>query len=69
MTETNVNLAECMKPQLGVGETVYYNVCNGTTKVVPWGAGDWILGTTLFGFLAIFSLLLIVFLLFVWREL
>jgi hypothetical protein len=35
---------DCIKDILGIGQTTYVNICNGTQHLVPWGAGDWVIG-------------------------
>lgn len=32
----NIN-RECIKPVDQWGQTIYYNICNGDSVVVPWG--------------------------------
>lgn len=52
----NANLNQCIKHALNIGETVYTNICSGTTTTVPWGTMDWALGflvgALVFGFAA-----------------
>lgn len=41
--DLNVNSAECIKGISNIGSTTYQNICNGTSSVVNWGIGDWIM--------------------------
>jgi hypothetical protein len=41
-TTINANLAKCIQASTNFGNTTYYNVCNNTTSVVPWGAMDYV---------------------------
>lgn len=34
-------VSECIKSSNHFGQTVYYNICNGTQHIVPWGGCDW----------------------------
>jgi len=42
--DLNNNLADCVQHSFNIGETVYYNICTGTTKAVPWGSMEWAMG-------------------------
>lgn len=55
----NANVAECLKSMSHVGFTRVHNLCTGTVTDVPWGAGDWILGGTLLGFIAACALIML----------
>jgi hypothetical protein len=59
MVEANLNLnqAECIKEVSNFGNTVYVNICNGTTSVVSWSSFDIALGI----FLGIFLISIIIF--------
>lgn len=48
----NLNSAECIKEVRNIGNTVYQNICDGTSSVVPWGSADWINGMIIILFLA-----------------
>lgn len=34
-------VADCIKSSNYFGQTIYYNICNGTSHIVPWGGCDW----------------------------
>ena len=34
-------VADCIKQSSYFGENIYYNICNGTSHIVPWGGVDW----------------------------
>lgn len=42
MTDINLATKECLKSISSFGETVYQNICDGTTTTVPWGFMDYI---------------------------
>ncbi len=47
--DLNVNastqaLGECLKEINNIGSTVYHNICNGQSNIVPWGTADWAAG-------------------------
>lgn len=48
-----VHLSECYKEVANIGYSVWQNVCNGTSSVVPWGAATWITVSVAFILLAI----------------
>lgn len=60
----NLNNAECIKSSNRIGETIYYNICSGSTRAVPWGSMDW------FGavFLALLILVCVSVIVFVFRD-
>lgn len=38
----DINLQQqCIKEASNFGNTVYMNVCNGSSSIVPWGSLDW----------------------------
>lgn len=39
----NNNYAECIKSVSHFGDTLYVNICNGTSQTVAWGGVDWAL--------------------------
>lgn len=42
------NVADCIKEVSGFGQNTYWNICNGSQHIVPWGSFDWftnIIGT------------------------
>jgi hypothetical protein len=43
MTDINANLnnAECIVTKANIGSNTFVNICNGTERVVAWGAADW----------------------------
>jgi hypothetical protein len=41
-TTYSVNLAQCLRPSNGWGQTTWYNVCDNTQHVVPWGSMDYV---------------------------
>ena len=48
----NLNTAQCIKETSNFGSNIYYNICDGSNHLVPWGTLDWvmpILGITLIG--------------------
>lgn len=57
LTDLNINSAQCIRAESGIGETVYHNICNGATNTIPWGAADWVAFYSLVGFVGIISLL------------
>lgn len=60
MTDINLNSAECIRTESGIGETVYHNICNGATNTVPWGDADWVGFYSLVGFVGVIILLFII---------
>jgi len=34
-------LEACTKTVSSIGSTTYYNICNGSHVVIPWGSADW----------------------------
>lgn len=34
-------VSECIKQSSSFGETIFYNICNGSIHHVPWGTADW----------------------------
>ncbi len=54
-TDTNINLAMCLKSQMNIGEEIVHNICNGTISVVPWGTADWIAAVFIGTFIATFT--------------
>ena len=48
----NHNSAECIKSASQLTGTVYYNICDGTHHLVPYGAIDYLIGGLLLLFLA-----------------
>ena len=48
----NHNTAECIKSATQLTGTVYYNICDGTHHLVPFGAVDYLIGGLLLLFLA-----------------
>jgi len=39
------NTAACIHSAAHWGETVYHNICSGTTYTMPWGSVDyWLIG-------------------------
>lgn len=39
--QATLNSAECIQKQNNIGSTAYYNVCNGSVHIVPFGGIDW----------------------------
>jgi heme/copper-type cytochrome/quinol oxidase subunit 2 len=33
---------ECIKEVRNIGHTIFHNICDGTTEMVPWGTLDWL---------------------------
>ena len=31
----------CIKEVRNIGHTIFHNICDGTTEMVPWGTLDW----------------------------
>lgn len=58
----NANSVSCIRQVNNFGETVYMNICNNTSTVVPWGTMDWVGGAVLailvLAFLAVLGWLL-----------
>ena len=54
----NFNYKECIKSYEKLGETVYQNICNGETQIVPWGIGGF--GLAIGGILVIIILIILV---------
>lgn len=53
----NVNLNQCLRPAYDFGSTTFYNICDGSSHLVPWGNVDWtmsILGWSAGGLAIIF---------------
>lgn len=48
------SLQDCLKSASSFGETTYYNICDGTQHVIPWGLGDYIASFALMTFGLIF---------------
>lgn len=36
------NVVDCIKLVQGIGQNAYYNICNESAYVVPWGQMDWV---------------------------
>lgn len=34
---------DCIQSINNIGSTTYQNICNGSSSVVGWGSGDWVL--------------------------
>lgn len=56
MTETEttriaLDQSACIRSQSNIGETVFHNLCEGTTSVVPWGGVDWFAAIAVAGLL------------------
>lgn len=32
----------CIKEVRNIGHTIFHNICDGTTEMVPWGTLDWL---------------------------
>lgn len=32
----------CIKEVRNIGHTIFNNICDGTTEMVPWGTLDWL---------------------------
>lgn len=37
-----LNAAQCMRDSHNFGSTIYYNICDGTNHLVPWGFMDYV---------------------------
>lgn len=49
---------QCIQTAMNLGHTTYYNICtNAPALDIPWGGGDWVLGS----FIAFFFVALAVF--------
>lgn len=55
----NFNAAECIKSVSNFGATTYVNICNGNTKVVPWGTVDWVLAISVCGIGALIAAIIL----------
>lgn len=53
--DMNFNYSECIKSYDKLGQTVYQNICNGKTNVIPWGVSGY--GIAMF-FIVVFILLI-----------
>lgn len=60
MTDINLNSTHCIRAESGIGETVYHNICNSTTNIVPWGEADWLGFYFIVGFVGVIILLFLV---------
>lgn len=43
MTDINLATKQCLKDISYFGETVYQNICDGTSTTVPWGSIDYVM--------------------------
>jgi hypothetical protein len=66
MSDTNLNIAECLRTSSDFGVNHIHNVCNGAVTAVPWGSADWALvcfllafGIVVVGMLAAISIMMI----------
>lgn len=48
----------CLQEINNIGSTTYQNVCNGQLTTVPWGVGDWLVGSALFFVFGVLFLIL-----------
>lgn len=55
----DVNTAECILKKTNFGYDTVHNICDGTQRIVEWGAGDWF-GAAALGTLIGFVWLIIV---------
>ena len=58
--DLNHNTAQCIHTTSNWGETIYRNICSGSSAVVPWGSVDYMFGIILASLGAFLLLLLLI---------
>ena len=54
----------CMHTVSNFGNDIYYNICNHTQTVVPWGSADWVGNIFCLSFVGLLGFGMVAFLLF-----
>lgn len=66
--DMNLNAAQCLHSSDSFGHETIYNICKGTTYVIPWGSSDWALEIIRWIFLIAITSFLILGARWLWRN-